>query len=163
MLRGLMKLRLIRFALWSLQSRDEGADKEGAKRWREKWEKARMEWDMRQDKKMGASGGRVKHGEAWDERNTARVYSKKRQKEGDRFAWKKVAGHTRTKGTNTSRTHEDVHARAYITLAHLGRRIWNRREVWEAESRPSVRVPTKAATFCWERILLLSIQKLSDE
>lgn len=34
MLRGLMKLHLIRFALWSLQSRDEGPDKDRARRLR---------------------------------------------------------------------------------------------------------------------------------
>lgn len=42
-LRGLMKVRLIRFALWSLQSRDEGVDKEGAKRLKEKRQKGRLE------------------------------------------------------------------------------------------------------------------------
>lgn len=34
MLRGVMKLHLIKFALWSLQSRDEGVDKDKARRLR---------------------------------------------------------------------------------------------------------------------------------
>lgn len=46
--------------MWSLQSRDEGADKDGAKRWREKREKG--ECGARRDVKTGANDGGVKRG-----------------------------------------------------------------------------------------------------
>lgn len=53
---SLEKLNLIRFAMWSLQGRNEGVDEEGAQRWRKKREKGKMEWgvfDTRQNKKDG--------------------------------------------------------------------------------------------------------------
>lgn len=51
MLRGLMKLHLIRFALWSLQSRDEGVDKDRARRLRRQGRRHGFErvGDIRQD------------------------------------------------------------------------------------------------------------------
>lgn len=87
-----MKLRLIRFALWSLQSRDEGVDKEGAKRWRaKKKERGRglsEESDMRQDMKMGAN----RWNEIWEGRMKDTwggfTLQKGRKKQGT-FAWKR--------------------------------------------------------------------------
>lgn len=62
----------------------------------------------------------------------------------------KVAGHTRIKA--------QIQVTHTCTPGEINLEHWQ--EVWEAES---VRVPTKEATFCRERILLLSIQKLSDK
>lgn len=109
MLRGLMKPCLIRFALWSLQSRDEGVDREGAKRWREKERRGEWseEWDMRQDIKMGANGGRMKNGEVWARWKKHRVglLSRKKDKNREIDCMEKVAGHTRIEAQTVTILH----------------------------------------------------------